>query len=476
MIFSSEKELISYYSKFRNSNLNTLKKFTQNNFPEIKLKTNKGIVGQVLESLIGNSPNNDPNPDVLNLGIELKVMPLRKSSNSLVPKERSKIKKINYNSILDESWDTSFLKKKISKILFFLYEQPIGKTYRDWEEFTFLGTLLFDLQVDSYHIIKNDWLEIQKKVKSHLAHELSEGDSKVLGACTSGTGKIEKYDGLYEAKERSYSLKHNYLKLFYLEKYKKKKFENLNIVINRSFEEDLIAKLDQNIYSKTLDELVKKFNIENINFSKNKSAFHLLLKRIFNINPNIEIRDFEENNIVVKTIPVNSAYKPYESMSFNKFSLSELVYQDWNGDNDDDDSLLEADFKNSISKTFVFIPIIKRKNKKTFNAWQEWVVGKPVLWSPSSQEFATIEKEWSMTKQIIVDGVNVWKEKHGSKFRQRNNLTKESETEIIHIRPKARDSKDIDKDFYKYSNGQISISYQCFWLNKKFVYDKIKPN
>ena len=474
MNFDSEIELISYYSKFKNSNLKKIKHHIEIDYPEIKLKTNKGIVGQVLEALIGNAPNNDPNPDVINLGIELKVMPLRKVSNSLLPKERSKIKKINYNKIINESWGSSELKKKVSKILFFLYEQPIGKTYRDWEEFTFMGTLLFDLEVDSYYVVKDDWLKIQRKVKNHFAHELSEGDTKILGACTSGTGKIELYDGVYEAKERSYSLKHNYLKLFYLEKYKKKQFESINIKSKETFEEELLYKINSDLVGKKLGELVIEFNIHDIDFKRSKSAFHLLLKRIFNINPNIEIRDFEENNIVVKTIPVNNDYKPLESMSFSKFSLSEIIYQDWNGDNDDENSLLESDFRNTISKIFLFIPVIKGGKPGKYNRWEEWIVGRPKLWTPSGDELKIIEKEWNLAREIITKGIKVWKEKYGKGYRQKNNLIKESQTQIIHIRPKAKDSKDIDKEYLKHTNNKVSISQQCFWLNKKFVYEKIK--
>lgn len=474
MNFNSEIELISYYSKFKNFSLKKIKQHVEVSYPEIQLKTNKGIVGQVLESLIGNAPNNDPNPDVANLGIELKVMPLRKVSNSLLPKERSKIKKINYNKLIHESWDSSELKKKVSKILFFLYEQPIGKTYKDWEDFKFFGTLVFDLEVDSYFVVKDDWLKIQSKVKTHQAHELSEGDSKVLGACTSGTGKIELYDGEYEAKERSYSLKHNYLKLFYLEKYKRKQFESINIKSSRSFEEELLFKINSDLVGRSLGELVDEFNIHDINFKVSKSAFHLLLKRIFNINPNIEIIDFEENNIVVKTIPVNGDYKPFESMSFSKFGLSEIIYQDWNGDNDDESSPLESDFRNTISKMFLFIPLIKGGKPGKYNNWKEWIVGKPKLWTPSVDELKIIEEEWSLAREIINKGIKVWKEKYGKGYRQKNNLIKESQTQIIHIRPKAKDSKDIDKDYLKHTNNKVSISQQCFWLNKKFVYEKIK--
>ena len=122
----------------------------------------------------------------------------------------------------------------------------------------------------------------------------------------------------------------------------------------------------------------------------------------------------------------------------------------------------------------MFIPVIKGKKYGKYNIWKEWVVGKPKLWAPSVDELKIIEKEWNLAREIITKGIKVWKEKHGKGYRQKNNLIKESQTQIIHIRPKAKDSKDIDKDYLKHTNNKVSISKQCFWLNKKFVYEKIK--
>ena len=51
--------------------------------------------------------------------------------------------------------------------------------------------------------------------------------------------------------------------------------------------------------------------------------------------------------------------------------------------------------------------------------------------------------------------------------RQENNLLKSSDTEIIHIRPHAKNSKDIDKPYFEFSKTRIS--WQSFWLNKSFT-------
>ena len=128
--FNTVKELEVFYKNFENKSLENITNFIYSNYPDILLSTNKGIAGQVLEAIIGNAPNSDPNPDVKNINVELKVLPLRKISNKIQPKERSKLKSINYNKIVDEEWKTAEVKKKIEKILFLLYEQPIGKTIR----------------------------------------------------------------------------------------------------------------------------------------------------------------------------------------------------------------------------------------------------------------------------------------------------------------------------------------------------------
>ena len=147
--FSNIKELENFYKKFESQNLESIINFINNEYPDISLSTNKGIAGQILEAVIGNAPNSDPNPDVKNINVELKVLPLRKISNKIQPKERSKIKSINYNKIVDEEWKSADVKKKIEKILFLLYEQPIGKTYKDWKEFVFKGTLFYELKNES---------------------------------------------------------------------------------------------------------------------------------------------------------------------------------------------------------------------------------------------------------------------------------------------------------------------------------------
>jgi DNA mismatch repair protein MutH len=470
--FSNIKELENFYRKFESQNLESIINFINNEYPHILLSTNKGIVGQVLEAIIGNAPNSDPNPDVKNINVELKVLPLRKISNKIQPKERSKIKSINYNKIVDEEWESAEVKKKIKKILFLLYEQPIGKTYKDWKEFVFKGTLFYELKNESENIVQEDWEGIQYKVKYEIADQLSESDSKILGACTSGAGKLVKYGNHKEAKQRSYSLKHSYLKVYYNQNKKNIKYSSLNLEKDITPQNYVINELNKELKDKTLNNIVDKYKVD---FSKiSKSGFSLLINRVLKVDDKKRILELEENGITIKTIPVNKDNRPWESMSFPKFSLIDLIEEEWNGEN-------EADFKNIINEGFIFIPVIKEKEKYIVNGeskyryknWETWEIGKAIFWKANESELFIINKEWERAKNIVKNGLKVNEVKHGKGTRQENNLLKSSDTEIIHIRPHAKNSKDIDKPYFEFS--KIKISWQSFWLNKSFT-EKIINN
>lgn len=464
--FDSITELEKFYKKFENKNLESIIEFINDEYPNISLSTNKGIAGQILEGVIGNAPNSDPNPDVKNINVELKVLPLRKVGNKVQPKERSKIKSINYNNIVSEEWNSSELKKKIEKILFLLYEHPTGKTYKDWKEFIFKGTLFYELKNESESVVQEDWEGIQYKVKSETANQLSEGDSKILGACTSGSGKLVNYGNNKKAKQRSYSLKHNYLKVYYSQNKNKDKYSSLNLEQDIKPEDYVLTELNKQLNGENLKYLVDKYKV---NFSNTaKSSFSLLVNRILNVDDKKKILELEEKGIAIKTIPVNIDNKPWEAMSFPKFSLFDLINEEWDGEN-------EPAFISMISQGFIFIPVIKEKEKYIANGkskyrykdWTTWKIGKSVFWKLDSTELSIVKEEWKKAKIIVQKGVKVIEVKYGKGTRQENNLLKSSETEIIHIRPHANNSKDIDKPYFEFC--EIKISWQSFWLNKVFT-------
>lgn len=461
-VFSNIKELQSFYKQFENASLVSIAEYVSVVYPHISITLNKGIVGEYLEALIGNAPNSNPNPDVDYLGIELKALPIRKSGPHLLPKERSKIKSINYNDIIIEEWNSAPVRQKLREILFLVYEHPKELSFRDWKEFKFRRTLRFQLNDDNEPIIQSDWERIREKVRNEMAHKISEGDSKILGASTSGAGKMTLYGNFKEAKQRSFCLKHNYLKYFYASKVNGVVFESLPISSVEKPEEFIITELNSKLKGKSLMELTRSYNIDFS--SKSKSGIRLLINKVLNISGSNEILDLQQNDLVIKTVPVDRNMSPWEALSFPKFSFAELVDERWDED-------FDCEFRDLVSNGFILIPVVKNKikidGKMKFDTWDTWTIGNVIYWKATKSQLEQIKIEWEMVRDIATKGIKVNEVVKGNRIQRNNNLPKASETQIIHIRPHARNSRDLDILYLKLFS--IEICWQSFWLNKRFL-------
>ena len=209
----------------------------------------------------------------------------------------------------------------------------------------------------------------------------------------------------------------------------------------------------------------------NLEFSsKSKASFRFLINKVLKIEKNSKILELEEKGINIKTIPVSFDNKAYEPMSFPKFSLVDLIEENWQENEN-------CTFYNTVKNGFIFIPVIKEKfselknGKKLYkyNNWNQWKIGKIIFWKPNAEEILTIKNEWLKAKQIVVSGVITKSVKWGRGTRQENNLIKSSDTNILHMRPHAKNSKDLDIPYLNFSNNKVGICWQSFWLNIKFI-------
>lgn len=93
-----------------------------------EIEGNKGKFGQILERyFFGYECNSDSEPD-FPCGLELKVTPLKKLKNgTLSPKERLVCNIINFENIINESWEESSFLKKNQNMLVIQYIDPLDK-------------------------------------------------------------------------------------------------------------------------------------------------------------------------------------------------------------------------------------------------------------------------------------------------------------------------------------------------------------
>ena len=210
MKFRNETELLNYTETIKGKTFKEIdsKKLLENN----SMKRRKGLPGQIVETGFYQYPlNNKSEADFNELGIELKVTGfIRNKNNTLRAKERLVLSKINYHDIVNETYENSHLIDKNKKLLIIWYEYEKGKTLG---EFQIKDYQLYDMSQDA-EIFENDFNIIKEKVKEGLAHELSEGDTSYLGACTKAATSKDRTTQPYSeinAKPRAFALKNSYM-------------------------------------------------------------------------------------------------------------------------------------------------------------------------------------------------------------------------------------------------------------------------
>src|SRR3989339_1611041 len=89
----------------------------------------KGHFGNLVEKYVFDiAANSSSEPDFPEAGVELKTTPLKKhAQNNFVAKERLVFSMIDYNNVVNETWEqSSFLhKNKLLLLMFYLYEKNI---------------------------------------------------------------------------------------------------------------------------------------------------------------------------------------------------------------------------------------------------------------------------------------------------------------------------------------------------------------
>jgi DNA mismatch repair protein MutH len=210
--------------------------------------------------------------------------------------------------------------------------------------------------------------------------------------------------------------------------------------------------------------IVDLINLDDFN-KNNKSNIPKLIKAYISSITMFDSNILKNLGINLKFVSTNNELKCFEAMSFPHSSLKNLVFENW----DSNDEWTLAQLKKKLNSTFIFIPIIKIKSKGKYNNLSEWYFGNISVWKPSEAELKKIGKEWNLAKEIVTKGVQLSRESYGDGFRTKNNLLKQVKTKYIHLRPHGINSLDIDKHYAEYTNNEIEICKQSFWLNKKYI-------
>lgn len=462
----------------------------------------KGSYGHIIEKdYFGLTINSESRPDFEEAGVELKVSPIVSlKDNQVRAGERLVISMIPFNEDIESEFEQSSVFSKINYILFILYLRDKVK-FQDRFDYPIKYVDLFSfyktLSLEDQEIIKQDYKKIQSKIKAGLAHELSEGDTLYLGACTKGATAQSSYRVQYNneevlAKGRAFSFKQSFFsrlineyiiskpitenittnekdeKIILDVKKEKKSHEvkedkiitDVKELSSKSFE-DIVLDRIQRFKNMSETDLFRKFNLN----TKAKNKYSLLAFRMLDITSN-SAEEFSKAGIVVKTIRLEHNNSIREHMSFTNVDLIEFSKEEW------ESSYVYNFFRET---KFLFMIFEQNKNERYFAGAQFWNM-------PISDIDYYVKEDWLKTQNVLKDGVKFKKSGNVIKY----NIPTPSQTKIFHLRPKAKKSAysvfinnelyergDLVHDSVELPDGQ-RMTKQCFWINKEYIIDQLE--
>lgn len=417
-----------------------------------RLKTGKGAVGTVIEeSWFGYTPNPGAEPDFPEAGVELKVTPYVRRKNGIRAKERLVCNIINYMEEYDKTFQTSAFWHKCSTMLLMSYEHLVGRPKGDLR---IDEAVLFSFPEEDLAIIRHDWQTIMEKVRAGRAHELSEGDTLYLAACTKGVNAASVRRQPFSdipAKQRAYSLKASYMTQI-LDRYifgneeSPRIIKSAELLRTQTFEEYIIGRVSP-YYGMTQRELKENFGIE----SDAKSLNEMLLARMLDVKGRIaQTEEFQKAGIVPKTIRVQRNGRVKESMSFPTFDFIELSREEtWE----------ESELYNYLAPTrFMFVIFRQRADG-------EYAFDRVMFWNIPNDDLDEVRRVWERTVRTIRKGVRMIQTPRGIS----NDLPQRDESPVAHVRPHGKNASDK----LPLPDGRM-MSRQCFWLNNTYIAEQIR--
>jgi DNA mismatch repair protein MutH len=351
----------------------------------------------------------------------------------------------------DKVFKTSSFWHKCETMLLMSYEYLKDKPKTDYK---IDEAVLFSFPEEDLLIIEQDWEIIISKVRNGKAHEISEGDTLYLSACTKGVNassvRRQPFSDI-PAKQRAYSLKTSYMtqilkNYIFGNVFNEKVVKDWHQLFEKTFEQYLVEKLKP-YYGKTQQELLELFGIK----CNCKNLNEVILAKMLGVHGRIAYtEEFQKASIVPKTIRVKKSGSIKESMSFPTFDFIKLSQEDdWEN----------SDLYNYLSPT-KFLFVIFQEDKQG-----NYVFDRIKFWNIPNQDLDEVGRVWERTVKIIREGVKLEEVPRGV----RNNLPKQCESRVAHVRPHGRNAEDK----LPLPDGRM-MTKQCFWLNCTYIEQQIK--
>lgn len=182
-----------------------------------KCKMKKGASGLIVENLLGIENNSRPEADLVQIGCEIKILPLQRNRDgSIKAKEPTAIQMINYCEVAKETWETAKIRSKINLTFWVVYLAKENGKSKPQDDYVIVDYFLDHPSDVTNGVFKTDWEKIQAYIKRGDADKLSCSMGVYLEPKTKGKNSQDKTDapdgkgGITRARRRAFYYKKNY--------------------------------------------------------------------------------------------------------------------------------------------------------------------------------------------------------------------------------------------------------------------------
>lgn len=434
--------------------------------------TTRGSLGTIVEKYyFGIEPENDGTPDFPEAGVELKTTPIKKNKKGeYTAKERLVLGMINYIEEAEKDFAASTYFKKNQKLMLLSYLHEENRTIGD---VNFLLARLYEfnkLPKEDQKIIREDWKKINDKIRANLAHELSEGDTLYLAACTksaTSANRRPQVDGP-PAKPRAFSYKPSYMTQLLKREFgvledEEKILSEAELSENKTFEQQVLEKFSPFV-GKRVSEIASLLELE-LN-PKQKDKFAKLARAMMGVKKS-KVEEFEAAGVRMKTIQAKADGTPKESMSFPTFKYTDVINEVWDGD--EDEGVIRSAFQKQLESRFLFV-VYRCEDKCT--PTEERIFETAFFWTMPAKDLLVAQKVWEETLQLINEGKivkNIKQNKKGENIRE-TFFPSSSDNEVAHVRPHGSNAADTYLlPVSDILTGEDAYTKHCFWLNINYL-------
>lgn len=397
-------------------------------------QTRRGSYGNAIEEhYFKYQPNSESAPDFAEVGLELKVTPMKKAKGGLVAKERLVISMIDFDEVVNEDFEHSHFLKKASGILLisYLWEQdqdPLDYTVQLVEE--------WKIPEQDLAQIKQDWETVVGKVRLGRAHEISGSDTMYLEACTKAANSTVRRHQPYSdepAKPRAWAFKASYMTAVEGDLFARTESIERNESERNLALLDLVRSRFSKFFGLSETELSDMFEL-----TKSKNLCARITRNILGVSEDARIEEFEKAGIKPKTMRLRANGKPKEALSFPTFDYYTLDTCDFE----------DSEFYEQLQQKYLFV-LFREDDSGVYRLWDV------CFWQMPESDYPEAKRCYDQMRANVKAG-------HAEiSVRSRENR-------CCHVRPHARDASDVISQ----PHGNPTVK-KCFWLNQTYLQEEI---